>query len=142
MVSLNWMFFSISKSFLDKREYHIFWLKSPIPFIGQTGMLHFSTGTKTPEKIHRVYLGISTLSKICFTISALVSPSISRSGVTITRWCNTGTAALLISSGVTKSLPAMAAKALLAFSMEMEALGEAPKYKNLLFRVATIIWAI
>mgnify|MGYP006897064956 CR=1 FL=1 len=63
---------------------------------------------------------------ICF----VVTPSISRSGVTITRCCNTGTADCLISSGVTKSRPFIAANALLAFKIAIEALGEAPKYKK------------
>jgi hypothetical protein len=61
-------------------------------------------------------------------MAALVIPSISRSGVTTTRCCIAGTAASLISSGVTKSLPFSAAKPLAAFKIAIEALGEAPRY--------------
>ncbi len=75
-------------------------------------------------------------------ISILVIPSISRSGVTTTLCCKTGIAASLISSGVTKSLPRKAAKPLAAFKIAIEALGEAPKYKNAFSRVFKTIFAM
>ena len=79
---------------------------------------------------------------ICLMICLLVKPSISLSGVTITLCCNTGTATCLMSSGVTKSLPLMAAKAFDAFNKAIDALGDAPKYRKELLRVLTTISAM
>ena len=67
------------------------------------------------------YLGISTASIICLIICFVFTPSISCSGVTMIRCCKHGMAACLISSGVTKSRPFMAAKALLALKIAMDA---------------------
>ena len=75
-------------------------------------------------------------------ISELVIPSISRSGATITRCCKTGIAASLISSGVTKSRPRIAAKPFEAFKIAIEARGDAPKYKKAFSRVFTTIRAM
>ena len=47
-----------------------------------------------------------------------------------------------MSSGVTKSRPFIAAKALLDFKIAIEALGDAPKYKNGLLRVFTMMSAM
>ena len=63
-------------------------------------------------------------------ISSVVLPSISLSGVRITLCLSTGLLRNLISSGVTKSLPLMIASALEAFSKAMEALGDAPSYRE------------
>ena len=89
-----------------------------------------------------IYRGISTESIICFIISLLVSPSISRSGVTTTRCSNTGIAASFMSSGVTKSLPFKAAYPFAAFNIAIDALGDAPKYKKPLSRVFKTTLAI
>ena len=56
-----------------------------------------------------------------------VMPSISRSGVRITLWLSTGINARLTSSGITKSLPFIAANAFDVFNIAIEALGEPPK---------------
>ena len=66
---------------------------------------------------------------IMVTTFSVVMPSISRSGVKITRWLSTGTNAFFTSSGITKSLPEIAANALEAVKVAMDALGDAPKYK-------------
>src|SRR5690606_25528273 len=79
------------------------------------------------ESCHRGYLGISILSRICFTTSTEVRPSISRSGLGTIRWPSTGIATFLMSSGLTKFRPLMAARALEALRMAMEARGEAPR---------------
>ena len=94
-----------------------------------------------PEQCH-VYLGISTDSMIIVTTFSVVMPSISRSGVNITLWLSTGIKAFFTSSGITKSRPDMAAKALAAVNVAMEALGEAPRYKCGWFRVCVIMLAI
>ena len=75
-------------------------------------------------------------------ISVLFKPSISRSGVTTTLCCITGIAASFISSGVTKSLPFIAAHPFQAFTVATEALGEAPKYRNGFSRVLKTIFAM
>ena len=54
----------------------------------------------------------------------------------------TGIAISLISSGVTKSLPFIAAFALDALKMARDALGDAPKYNAGLLRVSITIFAI
>jgi hypothetical protein len=76
------------------------------------------------------YLGISILSTNCCITASQVIPSISFSGVKITRCLNTGAHTYLISSGLTKSLPLKQAQAFAAFNMAIEALGDAPKYKE------------
>ena len=63
------------------------------------------------------------------TTCSVVIPSISRSGESIIRCLKTGNKDFFTSSGVTKSLPCIAAKALEAVIIAKEALGEAPKYK-------------
>src|ERR1035437_7079800 len=81
------------------------------------------------------YLGTSIFSMICLIISFVVIPSISFSGVSITRCFNTGVATNLISSGVTKSRPFIAAIAFAVDNIAKDARGDAPKYKEALFRV-------
>ena len=69
-------------------------------------------------------------------------PSISRSGERITRCLNTGVTERFTSSGVTKSRPLMAAKALADFKMAKDARGEPPKYKCGCVRDFTVICAM
>jgi len=64
------------------------------------------------------------------------------SGVSTKRCFNTALAQRLISSGVTKSRPLIAAFAFAAFIIDIEALGEAPKYKFALVLVLFTIEAI
>src|SRR5690606_7918647 len=91
---------------------------------------------------HRPYLGISILSTICPTTAVAVSPSISRSGLGMMRCPRTGTNTFLMSSGMTKSRPLIAARALDASRMAMDALGDAPRYRLALLRVWSTIEAI
>ena len=74
------------------------------------------------------YLGISVPSMSSFTIVSGVMPSISFSGDTTTRWRRASAATLFTSSGITKSLPLIAALALAALSMLIDARGDAPRY--------------
>ena len=88
------------------------------------------------------YLGISILSTNCFITVSILIPSISFSGVRITRCLKTGALTFFISSGLTKSLPRIQAEALAAFKMAIDALGEAPKYNEAFWRVLATICAM
>ena len=73
------------------------------------------------------HLGTSIFEIISLISSSGETPSISFSGVRIMRWRITGTAISRMSSGVTKSLPIMAAFAFEARKIANEARGEAPR---------------
>ena len=79
------------------------------------------------------------LSMIWLIICVDEIPSISFSGETTILCFKAGIATNFMSSGMTKSRPLIAATALAAFKIEIEALGEAPKNKKGLFLV---VWTI
>src|SRR5690242_8604099 len=79
---------------------------------------------------------------ISFINSSGDNPSISFSGVKMMRCLITGIAISMMSSGVTKSLPIIAACALADFKIARDARGEAPRYNEELLLVSFTIFAM